>query len=103
MDLSSIDDFRENSILGPQYIDVENYSLVVAGLVENELEFSYDEVLDSFESSKKVVTLNCVEGWSVTLLWEGVRLEDIFDLANLSSEASVVIFMLMMVILLRYL
>ena len=90
--LSSIDDFRENSILGPQYVDMQNYSLVVEGLVENELEFSYDEVLDGFESVQKVVTLLCVDGWSVTLLWEGVRLEDLFDLANVNSEASVVIF-----------
>ena len=91
-DLSSINDFRENSILGPQYVDMQNYSLVVEGLVENELELSYDEVLDGFESVQKVVTLHCVEGWSVTLLWEGVRLEDLFDLANVNSEASVVIF-----------
>ena len=91
-DLSSIDDFRENSISGPQYVDSENYSLVIMGLVENELEFSYNEILDGFESHKKVVTLHCVEGWSVKLLWEGVLLEDIFNLANVSSEASIVIF-----------
>jgi len=90
--LSSIDDFRENSILGPQYVDMENYNLVVIGLVEKELEFTYDEVLDGFESHKKVVTLHCVEGWSVKLLWEGVLLEDIFNLVDVSSEASVVIF-----------
>ena len=91
-DLSSIDDFRENSISGPQYVDSENYSLVIMGLVENKLEFSYNEILDSFESHKKVVTLHCVEGWSVKLLWEGVLLEDIFNLANVSSESSIVIF-----------
>jgi len=91
-DLSSIDNFRENSILGPQHVDMENYSLVVKGLVENELEFSYEEVLVGFESHKKVVTLHCIEGWSVKLLWEGFLLEEIFNLANISSEATMVIF-----------
>ena len=91
-DLSSIDDFKENSISGPQYVDAENYSLVIMGLVENELEFGYNEVLDGFESHKKMVTLHCVEGWSVKLLWEGVLLEYIFNLANVSSEANVVLF-----------
>jgi hypothetical protein len=91
-DLSSIDDFRENSISGPQFVDVQNYSLVVEGLVENELEFGYVEVVDGFESMKKVVTLYCVEGWNVRLLWEGVLLSDILDLADVRSDASVVIF-----------
>ena len=36
-DFSSINDFRENSILGPQYIDIQNYSLIIEGLVENRL------------------------------------------------------------------
>lgn len=91
-DLSSINDFRENSILGPQYVDVKNYILVVQGLVDNQLEFNYSEVLDGFESFKKVVTLHCIEGWSVKLLWEGIRLEDLFDRVGVSSDASVVIF-----------
>jgi len=59
--LSSISDFRENSIKGPQYIDIENYKLEVSGLVENPKNFSYGEVLDRQKYSK-VVTLNCVEG-----------------------------------------
>ena len=33
--LSSIDDFRENSINGPQQVDIEGYQLKITGLVEN--------------------------------------------------------------------
>ena len=36
-ELSSIDDFRENSIIGPQFVENESYSLVVTGLVNNEM------------------------------------------------------------------
>ena len=75
--LSSIVAFRENSIKGPQYIDNETYRLVITGLVDEELEYTYDEVINSFQAFKKVVTLHCVEGWSVTILWEGILLKDL--------------------------
>ena len=59
-DLSSINAFRENSIKGPQYIDTENYSLTVTGLVNNEQNYTYDQVVNGYPSYKKVVTLHCV-------------------------------------------
>ena len=90
-DLSSITDFRENSIKGPQYIDIENYKLIIDGLVNNPLELTYDQVLDNTRY-KKVVTLNCIEGWSVDILWEGILLEDLFDKAEVKSGADTVIF-----------
>ena len=93
VDLSSIvDDFIENSIKGPQYVDVENYTLTILGLVDNKLEYSYDDVLNKFQNFEKVVTLYCVEGWSVTLLWEGVLVEDLIEAAGVDPEATVVIF-----------
>lgn len=39
--LSSTEDFRENSIKGPQHIDKKNYRLVIAGLVNNPGEYTY--------------------------------------------------------------
>jgi DMSO/TMAO reductase YedYZ molybdopterin-dependent catalytic subunit len=92
IDLSSIYDFRENSILGPQYVEVEDYTLRVEGLVENVLELSYDDVVGVFDNYQKVVTLHCVEGWSVTILWEGFLLEDLLNEAKVDQRASVVIF-----------
>jgi DMSO/TMAO reductase YedYZ molybdopterin-dependent catalytic subunit len=90
--LSSVNDFRENSIKGPQYVDIENYQLEITGLVANPTSYSYDEVLASFDSYKKVVTLDCVEGWSVKILWEGVLISDLLDQAKPLPEAKVVIF-----------
>ena len=46
--LSSIYDFRENSIEGPQYITREKYRLTINGLVNNSYSLSYDEILNSF-------------------------------------------------------
>ena len=91
-DLSSVDDFRENSIKGPQEVDLETYSLTVAGLVEEPVELTYDEVLEGYDGYEKVVTLNCVEGWSVDILWEGILLEDMFEQAGVTDDATVVIF-----------
>ncbi|MBN1762173.1 MAG: molybdopterin-dependent oxidoreductase [Methanomicrobia archaeon] len=91
-DLSSIDDFRENSIKGPQHVDKESYALRITGLVENPQTYSYDEVVGAFDPRKKVVRLDCVEGWGVTILWEGVLVGDLLQEANPDSNATVVIF-----------
>lgn len=89
--LSSVNDFRENSIGGPQYIDAEEYTLDVGGLVETPLTYTYDEVINTYQSYQKVVTLDCVEGWSVTILWEGFLLRDLIKDANPFPDVKTVI------------
>ena len=91
-DLSSIDDFRENSIEGPQYVDVDGYQLEITGLVESPQSYTYDEVVGDYQNYEKVVTLDCVEGWSVKLLWEGVLVSDLLAEAGPLPSALVVIF-----------
>ena len=90
--LSSIRNFRENSIKGPQHVDVESYELTTAGLVANPADYTYDEVINDYQSYEKVVTLDCVEGWSVTLLWEGLLVRDLLAEAAPLPDAKVVIF-----------
>ncbi len=90
--LGSIDDFRENSIRGPQYIDNTSYRLLVTGLVSNTTEYSYDDVVSTHMVYEKVVTIHCVEGWEVTILWEGVLVEDLLREAGYDRTAEVVIF-----------
>jgi len=92
VDLSSINAFRENSIKGPQEIDVESYTLRITGLVTNSTSYTYDEVLNRYQHYKKVVTLDCVEGWSVTILWEGVLVRDLLAEAEPLENAEVLIF-----------
>jgi len=89
--LDSIADFRENSIKGPQSVSLDDYTLKVLGEVSKPLELSYDETIDR-QSYTKVVTLNCVEGWSVDILWEGVRIRDILEQAGYDPDAKTVIF-----------
>jgi DMSO/TMAO reductase YedYZ molybdopterin-dependent catalytic subunit len=90
--LSSINAFRENSIKGPQQVDIDTYMLEVTGLVEHPASYKYDEVIDDYDSYKKVVRLNCVEGWAVNLLWEGFLVKDVLEEAKPLTEANTIIF-----------
>jgi DMSO/TMAO reductase YedYZ molybdopterin-dependent catalytic subunit len=92
VDLSSVDDFRENSIGGPQEIDVESYTLRITGLVANSTSYTYDEVLNRHQHYKKVLTLDCVEGWRVTILWEGLLVRDLLAEVEPLANAEMVIF-----------
>lgn len=89
--LSSVGDFRENSIKGPQYIDIKSYNLKITGLVKKPVNYSYEDVL-AHQKYSKVVTLYCVEGWDVTILWEGVLVKDLLKEAGVSPGAKTVIF-----------
>ncbi len=89
--LSSVNDFRENSIKGPQYVNVTSYHLEVDGLVSNPKNYTYDQVKD-FQSYQKVVKLDCVEGWSVNILWQGVLVKDILNEVKPLPQANTVIF-----------
>lgn len=89
--LSSINDFRENSIKGPQQVDISTYHLKISGLVQSSQEYTYDEVLANFTPHRKIITLFCVEGWKVKLLWEGVLVEDLLNAAGIQPEAKTVV------------
>jgi DMSO/TMAO reductase YedYZ molybdopterin-dependent catalytic subunit len=89
--LSSVNDFRENSIKGPQKVDVNSYRLEITGLVQNPQNYTYDQV-KSRQNYQKVVKLECVEGWDVTILWDGVLVSDLLKDANPLPQANTVIF-----------
>jgi len=90
--LSSVSDFRENSIKGPQRVNITDYRLTVDGLVREEKIFTYDQVLQGFPHYEKVVTLFCVEGWDSTVLWQGVKVSDLIDAAGPDPRANTVVF-----------
>ena len=90
--LSSVNAFRENSIKGPQDVPIEDYQLEITGLVANPTSYSYDEVINGFDNYKKVVRLNCVEGWAVNILWEGILVRDLIKDADPLAEVNTIIF-----------
>jgi DMSO/TMAO reductase YedYZ molybdopterin-dependent catalytic subunit len=90
--LGSVNDFRENSIKGPQVVDRTTYRLRVDGAVAEPATYGYEQVLTEETTYTKVITLDCVEGWSVKVLMEGVLISDLVDRARPASEAVTVVF-----------
>ena len=82
---------RDNSIAGIQQVDLNSYQLLLTGLVEKPVNYSYEQVLEK-EKAQRLITLYCVEGWQATVLWEGVRITDLLADAGIKDEATVVIF-----------
>jgi DMSO/TMAO reductase YedYZ molybdopterin-dependent catalytic subunit len=90
--LGSVEDFRENSIKGPQQIDKESYRLRVTGLVNAPRDYTYSQITSGHAAYEKVVQLDCVEGWSVKVLWQGILVSDLIKEVGADSSASTVIF-----------
>jgi len=89
--LGSVDDFRENSIAGIQTVDINSYRLSIDGLVEQSASYTYGELLE-MPHHEKLVTIHCVEGWSVQALWKGIPLPDLLTRSGISAQADTVIF-----------
>jgi DMSO/TMAO reductase YedYZ molybdopterin-dependent catalytic subunit len=81
----------ETSIKGPQNIAIGDYRLAVGGMVKRPLSLTYEQVL-ALPPYQKVTTLRCVDGWSVTYLWQGVLLSDLLKRAGYDPKAKIVIF-----------
>ena len=90
--LSSLKDFNENAIKGTQRVDINEYILEIVGLVQETKKFSYNEIINNFEHYKKVATLDCVEGWLVKILWEGILVKDLIGKDNILPKAKIIIF-----------
>jgi DMSO/TMAO reductase YedYZ molybdopterin-dependent catalytic subunit len=89
--LDPYDRAYDNSIKGPQRVDINTYRLEVTGLVQTPQSLTYEEVL-ALPNVKRAVTLHCVEGWDEHLLFEGVRLADVLALSKPKGGVRTVIF-----------
>jgi DMSO/TMAO reductase YedYZ molybdopterin-dependent catalytic subunit len=79
------------SIKGAPDIDMASYRLRVDGLVASPQSYTYDQVI-SKPLFTKLVVLHCVEGWDATLLWEGVKISDLIQPADISPTCNTLIF-----------
>ena len=55
---------RDVSIHGIQYVDIETYTLIINGLVDETIILRYDDVL-ALPAYERLITLHCVEGWTL--------------------------------------
>jgi DMSO/TMAO reductase YedYZ molybdopterin-dependent catalytic subunit len=65
----------------PTQIDLEGYRLRVEGDVSTPLEFTIEE-LRAMPTVSGWSTINCVEGWSAPVQWEGIPLSRLLNLAR---------------------
>lgn len=73
----------------PEY-DMNKWRLNLFGLVDSELEFTYEEIL-SMPRTKMVCDIHCVTRWSkFDTEWEGVLIKDLLKHVNYSAEAGFV-------------
>jgi DMSO/TMAO reductase YedYZ molybdopterin-dependent catalytic subunit len=89
--LSSVNDFVENSIKGPQNINITGFRLEVMGMVQNPRNYTYQDIINH-PNYEKVVTLYCVDGWDVTILWKGILVYDLINETQPLPSSNVVIF-----------
>lgn len=89
--LSPFDREYDNSIKGPQTVDINTYKLTITGALQHPLSMTYKEVL-ALPSVTRAITLHCVEGWNEYLLFKGVRLADVLKNAKLDKDVLTVIF-----------
>jgi DMSO/TMAO reductase YedYZ molybdopterin-dependent catalytic subunit len=67
----------------PELVDA--WTLRVFGRVERELELSLDEVR-ALPQHTATLPIACVEGWSASATWTGVRLRDVLELAGADPD-----------------
>ena len=89
--LSSVLAFRENSIIGPQKVDIKSYKLEIVNTSGNSKSYKFNEIIEKFKPIKKVVKLYCVEGWDVKVLFEGILVKELLQEVGVSDNDKIVI------------
>lgn len=64
---------------------VESWTLRVFGRVGTEIELTLDEVR-ALPQHEATLPIACVEGWSASATWRGVRLRDVLELAGAEPD-----------------
>lgn len=72
-------------------LDTDTWTLKIDGEVQNPTTLTYDQFI-ARPTTKFIATLKCVEGYSGTAEWVGVRVKDLLDLAQYDSDAFDIIF-----------
>jgi hypothetical protein len=85
------DEFFTNSLSDPPKINVAAWNLNVTGHVQTPLVYDYEN-LTSLQSEMEIATIRCVEGFSGTAEWRGIRVRDILNLAQIKDGAIDVVF-----------
>ncbi len=92
---SNKDFYRIDTQLITPHVDASTWKLTVTGMVNNELSFTYDELL-AMPLYEQYATIQCVSndvGGNLVgnALWRGVRLRDVLDQAGVHANATQIV------------
>ena len=85
------DEMRVRTAEPDPVIDTATFTLTVSGMVENPLSFTFDDIT-SMDAEERLVDLPCVEGWTESALWKGIRLAPLLERAGVLEGADNVVF-----------
>ena len=68
-------------------IDIDNWRLVIRGLIDNTQELTLDDI-KAFPVVSQTSRLKCVEGWSFAAKWHGFYPQALFDLVQPKPKAN---------------
>jgi len=91
VEVTPLDQMRVRTAEAEPEINVSDYRLAVDGFVNNKLSLTFDDLL-GFEAEERLVNLPCVEGWTETGLWKGLRLTSVLERAGVLEGADNVVF-----------
>jgi len=80
-----------NALSGTQYLDENTVRLNVTGLIIENLNISYVEML-ALPAYTELAYMPCVEGWGFYAKWTGFRVIDLLNLSGILPGASYVVF-----------
>ncbi len=88
---SNSDFYRVDTRLTLPIVDLDDWTLTIDGDVENELTFTFDEILE-MPMIERDITLTCVSNdvggpYVGAARWLGVPLSDLFDMAGVGGSA----------------
>ncbi|MCS7146451.1 MAG: sulfite oxidase-like oxidoreductase [Nitrososphaerota archaeon] len=75
--------------LGLPEVDLQRYRLRITGLVERELEYTYEKLMNNLPKINYRSDFHCVTKWSVKdVVWEGVPIKWFAEQAGVKADAS---------------
>lgn len=87
--------YRVDTAIQVPQVRAEDFNLKIFGMVDNELNFSYDDIM-SRDLVDRVITLTCVSNtvggsYMGTAVWRGILLADLLEEAGIQSSADQIV------------
>ncbi|GGE03209.1 hypothetical protein GCM10011571_00010 [Marinithermofilum abyssi] len=72
--------FRINSVEETPHVDLNQYRLIVDGLVKQPVKWSFSELKQSLTEVEQISDFHCVEGWGVkNVRWTGIKMKELLE------------------------